>query len=89
MAAIRKLHIMFYTTNERFIPCDGRQLYDFKECGVDLEVEGVHYIEMHSGSATHVLGPSPARGARRSRTIGRSQCLLVKIWRSTWNTYLG
>ena len=25
---------------------------------------------------------------RRSLTRGRSQCVLVKIWRSTWNTYL-
>ena len=36
-------------TNIRFISCDGRQLYDFKERGVDLEVESVRYIEMHRG----------------------------------------
>ena len=30
-------------TNVRFISCDGHQLY---ERGVDLEVEGVRYIEM-------------------------------------------
>ena len=36
-------------TNVRFISCDGHQLYDFKERGVDLEVEGVRYIEMHRG----------------------------------------
>ena len=29
----------------------------------------------------------PCKG-RRSRTRGRSQCVLAKIWRSTWNTYL-
>ena len=39
-------------TNVRFISCDGHQLYDFKERGVDLEVEGVHYIEMHRGLHT-------------------------------------
>ena len=49
-------------TNVRFISCDGHQLYDFKERGVDLEVEGVRYIEMHCGPATYVLGPPPSRG---------------------------
>ena len=32
-------------TNVRFLSCDGHQLY---ERGVDLEVEGVRYIEMHA-----------------------------------------
>ena len=49
-------------TNERFISCDGHQLYAFKGLGVDLEVEGVRYIEMHRGPAAHVLGPPPSRG---------------------------
>ena len=35
-------------TNVRFLSCDGHQLY---ERGVDLEVEGVRYIEMHRGPA--------------------------------------
>ena len=47
------LHICFIReeahTNERFISCDGHQLYTFKGRGVDLEVEGVRYIEMHRG----------------------------------------
>ena len=43
-------------TNVRFISCDGHQLY---ECGVDLEVEGVRYIEIHHGPAAYVLGPPP------------------------------
>ena len=34
-------------TNVRFISCDGHQLYDFRERGVDLEVEGMRYIEIH------------------------------------------
>ena len=34
------------------------QLY---ELGVDLEVVGVRYIEMHSGPAAYVLGPPPSR----------------------------
>ena len=39
-------------TNKRFISCDGHQLYAFKGQGVDLEVEGVRYIEMHHGPQT-------------------------------------
>ena len=30
--------------------------------GVDLEVEGVHYIEMHHRPAAYVLGPPTSRG---------------------------
>ena len=48
--------------NERFISCDGYQLHAFKELGVDLEVVGVHYIEMHHGPVAHVLSPPPSRG---------------------------
>ena len=52
------LHIiMFYTrrskhTHERFISCDGHQLYAYKGRDVNLEVEGVRYIEMHRGPHT-------------------------------------
>ena len=46
-------------TNVRFTSCYGHQLY---ERGVDLEVEGVRYIEMHRGPAAYVLGPPPSRG---------------------------
>ena len=45
-------------TNVRFLSCDGHQLY---ERGVDLEVEGVRYIEMHRAPAAYVLGPPPSR----------------------------
>ena len=45
-------------TNVRLLSCDGHQLY---ERGVDLEVEGVRYIEMHRGPAAYVLGPPPSR----------------------------
>ena len=44
--------------NVRFLSCDGHQLY---EHGIDLEVEGVRYIEMHRGPAAYVLGPPPSR----------------------------
>ena len=40
-------------TNVRFISCDGHQLYVFKERGVDIEVEGVRFIEMHRGPYTY------------------------------------
>ena len=49
-------------TNVRFLSCDGHQLY---ERGVDLEEEGVRYIEMHRGPAAYVLGP-PLQGAEIS-----------------------
>ena len=29
---------------------------------IDIEVEGMHYIEMHRGPATYVMGPPPSRG---------------------------
>ena len=45
-------------TKLRFLSCDGHQLY---ERSVDLEVEGVRYIEMHRGPAAYVLGPPPSR----------------------------
>ena len=49
-------------TNERFISCDGHQLYAFKGLGLELKVEGVRYIEMHRGPAAHMLGLPPSRG---------------------------
>ena len=61
---MKAAHTGLYTkkhTNVRFISCDGHQLYYFKERGIDLEVEGVRYIEMHRVSA-YVLGPPPSRG---------------------------
>ena len=58
-------------TNVRFLSCDGHQLY---ERGVDLEVEGVRYIEMHRGPAAYVLGPASFK-EQRSRTRRRSHCM--------------
>ena len=57
---------VFYTrrsTHKRtLISCDGHQLYDFKERGVDLEVEDVLIIiELHRGTAANALGPPPSR----------------------------
>ena len=37
-------------------------IYSFKGLGVDLDVEGVRYIDMHRGTVAHVLGPPPSRG---------------------------
>ena len=58
-------------TNVRFISCDGHQLY---ERGVDLEVEGVRYIEMHRGPAAYVLGPPPSRGRDLELEGGVNAC---------------
>ena len=76
------------STPPLFISCDGHQLYYFKERSIDLEVEAVHYIEMHR--RPHMYWARLLQGARVDLELdarGRSQCVLVKIWRSTWNTY--
>ena len=58
-------------TNVCFISCAGHQLY---ERGVDLEVEGMHYIEMHCGPAAYVLGPPPSRGRDLELEGGVNAC---------------
>ena len=63
-------------TNVRFISCDGHQLY---ERGVDLEVEGVRYIEMHRGLAAYVVGPPPSRGRDLELEGGVNACHVVRI----------
>ena len=66
-------------TNVRFISCDGHQLY---ERGVDLEVEGVRYIEMHRGPAAYVLGPPPSRGRDLELEGGVNACHVEYIYES-------
>ena len=58
-------------TNVHFLSCAGLQLY---ERGVDLEVEGVRYIEMHLGPAGHA-----SFKWQRSRTRRRSQCMPRRV----------
>ena len=58
-------------TNVRFLSCDGYQLY---ERAVDLEVEGVHYIQMHCEPATYILGPPPSRGSDLELEGGVNAC---------------
>ena len=57
--------------NVRFISCDGHQLY---ARGVDHEVEGMHYIEMHRGPAAYVLDPPPSRGRDLELEGGVNAC---------------
>ena len=64
-------------TNVRFISCDGHQLY---ERGVDLEVEGVRYIEMHRGPAAYVLGPPPSRGRDLELEGGVNACHVEYVY---------
>ena len=64
-------------TNVRFLSCDGHQLY---ERGVDLEVECVHYIEMHRGPAAYVLGPPPSRGRDLELEGGVNACHVDYIY---------
>ena len=66
-------------TNVHFISCDGHQLY---EHGVDLEVEGVHYIEMHCRLATYVLDPPPSRGTDLELEGGVNACHVEYIYES-------
>ena len=61
-------------TNVRFLSCDGHQLY---ERGVDLEVEGVRYIEMHRGPAAYVLGPPRSRSRDLELEGGVIACHVV------------
>ena len=66
-------------TNVRFISCDGHQLY---ERGVDLEVEGVRYIEMHRGLAAYVLGPPPSWGRDLELEGGVNACPVEYVYQS-------
>ena len=66
----------------RFISCDGHQLYDFKECGVDLEVEGVRYIEMYHGPSAYVLDPPPSRGGDLELEGGVNACYVEYVYES-------
>ena len=66
-------------TNVRFLSCDGHQLY---ERGVDLEVEGVRYIEMHRGPAAYVLGPPPSTGRDLELEGGVNACHVEYVYGS-------
>ena len=66
-------------TNVRFLSCDGHQLY---EHGVDLQVEGVRYIEMHRGPAAYVLGPPPSRGRDLELEGGVNACHVEYVYES-------
>ena len=63
-------------TNVRFISCAGHQLH---ERGVDLEVVGVRYIEMHRGPAAYVLGPPPSRGRDLELEGGVNACHVENV----------
>ena len=82
MKAAHNVLYMKKHTNVCFISCDGHQLYDFKERGVDLEVEGVRYIEMQHGPATYVLGPPPSRGGYLELESGVNACHVEYIYES-------
>ena len=64
------------------ISCNGHHLYDFNERGVDLEVEGVRYIEMHRGPATYVLDPLPSRGGDIKLEGGVNACYVEYVYES-------
>ena len=81
---IKAAHTVLYMkkhtqTYVRFISCDGHQLY---ERGVDLEVEGMRYIEMHRGPAAYVLGPPPSRGRDLELEGGVNACHAEYVYES-------
>ena len=78
MKAAHVLHEEAHT-NVRFISCDGHQL---KERGVDLEVEGVRFIEMHRGPAAYVLNPLPSRGGDLKLEGGVNACHVERVYES-------
>ena len=77
------MHILFIHeeahTNVRFISCDGHQLY---ERGVDVEVEGVRYIEIHLRPAAYVLGQPPSRGRDFELEDGVNACHVEYVYES-------
>ena len=52
------------------------------ERGVDLEVEGVLYIEMHFGPAAYELGPPPSRGRDLEVEGGVNACHVEYVYES-------
>ena len=49
---------------------------------IDLEVEGVRYIEMHRGPAAYVLGPPPSRGRDLELEGGVNACHVEYVYES-------
>ena len=79
---MKAAHTVLYMkkhTNVRFISCAGHQLY---ERGVDLEVEGVRYIEIHRRRATYVLGPPSSRGRDLELEGGVNACHIEYVYES-------
>ena len=71
--------VLYMNKHTQFLSCDGHQLY---ERGVDLEVEGVRYIEMHRGPAAYVLGPPPSRGRDLELEGGVNACHVEYVYGS-------
>ena len=85
------LHIMFYTrrsTHKRTLHILRRSsAVCLKRGGCRSLSRGCALYKDKPRAGLTRARPASFKG-RRSRTRGRSQCVLVKIWRSIWNTYL-
>ena len=81
-AAHNALYMKHTQTYASYPAMDISCTYDFKECGVGLEVEGVHYIEMHRGPAAYVLGPPPSRGGDLELEGGVNACHVEYVFES-------
>ena len=83
MKAAHNVLYMKKHTNVRFISYDGHQLYDFKERGVDLEVEDVRYNYRDTSRAGRTRTRPASFKERRSRTRGRvNACHVEYVYES-------
>ena len=55
---------------------------DISCMSVDLEVEGVRYIDVHRGPAAYVLGPPPSRGRDLELEGGVNACHVEYVYES-------
>ena len=64
------------------VPYPAMDISCMNERGVDHEVEGVRYIEMHRGPAAYVLGPPPSRGRDLELEGGVNACQVEYVYES-------
>ena len=88
------LHIMFYTqrsTHKRMLHIlrwTSAVCLQGAGCSLSRSRSRGRTLYRDASRAAYMLGRHASFKGRRSRTKGRSQCVLVKICHSTWNTYL-
>ena len=76
---MKAAHTVLYMKKHTQTYASYPQLY---ERGVDLEVEGVRYIEMHRGPAAYELGPPRSRGRDLELEGGVNACHVDYVYES-------